>query len=84
MKNEDNTLPLSKDKPMKIAVIGHMARQPIIGGGGRGKSSQETISPFAGISAALGVPSDSMSVIAVKLTKIWLRATVLHCRQEDD
>ena len=36
LKNED-TLPLSKDKPGKIAVIGHMARQPIIGGGGSGQ-----------------------------------------------
>lgn len=63
LKNEDNTLPLSKDKPMKIAVIGHMARQPIIGGGGSGQVfPKETISPFVGISAALGVPSDSMSV----------------------
>ena len=62
LKNKD-TLPLSKDRPMKIAVIGHMARQPIIGGGGSGQVfPKETISPYNGIAAALGVPVDTMTI----------------------
>ena len=64
------TLPLSKDKPGKIAVIGHMARQPIIGGGGSGQVfPKETINPYSGIAAALGVPADTMTINCTQTNK---------------
>jgi len=58
LQNKDNALPISKKPPTgkgyKIALIGAMARMPIVGGGGSGQVYPEKVStPYEGIMTAL-------------------------------
>ena len=56
LKNEEDLLPLPSKGPYKLALIGGMARNPIVGGGGSGSVFPAyTISPFQGILNALGL-----------------------------
>lgn len=57
LKNEDGALPLSvTEGPLKILLVGHAARNPIISGGGSGRVVPKTqISPYDGIMSALGI-----------------------------
>ena len=60
LQNTDNTLPLSRTPPAgtgyKIALIGAMARMPIVGGGGSGQVYPEkVITPYEGIMTALNM-----------------------------
>jgi beta-glucosidase len=60
LKNDHAILPLptaaANGKPYRIAVIGHHARSPIIGGGGSGSvMAKHVITPYAGILSALGI-----------------------------
>ena len=58
LQNKQNTLPLSKAAPggLKIALIGSMARSPIVGGGGSGQVfPAKVISPYEGIMNALNM-----------------------------
>ncbi len=41
LKNDGDILPLRRDAPLKIALVGHHARAPITGGGGSGSVSTE-------------------------------------------
>ena len=55
LKNDDDVLPLNADQLKTVAVIGPNADAPVIGGGGSAHVvPYETVTPLAGIKAALG------------------------------
>ena len=90
LKNDDSTLPLTKGKPLKVAVVGHMARQPIIGGGGSGQVfPKDVVSPYEGIAAALDIPTNSMTITCKETHKNFgyqqpscIAGMVVHTAQE--
>ncbi len=58
LKNEDGALPIKVDgdKQVKIALIGTMAREPIVGGGGSGSVYPKKVdTPYSGLMDALGL-----------------------------
>lgn len=56
LKNDGNILPLQANQPMKIALFGQAATQPIVAGGGSGAVYPSgTVSPYKGIANALGI-----------------------------
>ena len=71
LKNEDSTLPLDATKNgLKIALIGQMARNPIISGGGSGEVYPSHVStPYQGILGALGIPMHEEIPVAVNCTE---------------
>lgn len=72
LKNDDNVLPLSKNKSKKIAIFGRSAIEPVISGGGSGAVFPSyVVSPYEGIAKALGIhlPDASYSCDTNTLTK---------------
>ncbi len=66
LKNQDNLLPLNKNSVRHIAIIGPMAAQAHLGGySGRPRQS---VSPAAGIAAALGAKLHYNHIPAIKFT----------------
>jgi len=56
LKNDENLLPINKNKPQKIAIFGKAATQPIIAGGGSGAVFPSgVVSPYKGLATALGI-----------------------------
>lgn len=95
LQNDGNVLPLSTDKPKKIALIGKAVRRPIVGGGGSGRViSKHVVSPYEGIMSYLGIQDnypeivDCSAAVAVNMTigqNCWpsLPADSLeHCASE--
>lgn len=69
LKNDDNTLPLdlskaTADKPLKIAVIGAGAVNPIVGGGGSGMVYPASIStPYNALLTSLGMTTQDTTTV---------------------
>lgn len=67
LKNEDGALPIEVggETQVKIAMVGSMARQPIVGGGGSGAVYPKKVdTPYSGLMDALGL-SDAISPLNV-------------------